>query len=78
MLEFEKQLIITGAEQKIRKDGTTYTLVHTMGENGQTFASVFKGDVNKIMSLKKMEIYKIRFDLSIGQYTRLSIIDISK
>ena len=76
MLDFEKALIITGAEQKVRKDGTTYTLVHVMGENGQTFSSVFKGDINKIMSLKKMEKYKIKFELSLGQYTRLSILDI--
>ena len=57
MLNFNKKLIITGAEQKVRKDGTVYTLIHVMGENGATFASVFKGDVNKVMSLNKMKEY---------------------
>ena len=58
MLQFEKQLIITGAEQKVRKDNTAYTLVHVLGENGATFACVYKGDINKVMSVKKMEKYK--------------------
>ena len=40
MLQFEKKLIITGAEQKVRKDGTLYTLIHVLGENGATFACV--------------------------------------
>ena len=73
MLEFNKKLVVTGAEQKIRKDGTAYTLVHVMGENGATFACVYKGDINKIMSLTKMEQYDITFELALGQYTRLSI-----
>lgn len=77
MLDFEKQLIITGAEQRVRKDGTSYTLIHIMGENGQTFSSVYKGDINKVMSLKKMEKYTIRFELYLGQYTRLSVTDIA-
>lgn len=76
MLEFEKELIITGAEQRLRKDGTSYTLLHIMGENGVTFSSVFKGDVNKVMSLQKMEKYNIKFELVLGQYTRLSVLEI--
>ena len=77
MLQFEKQLIITGAEQRVRKDGTVYTLVHVLGENGATFACVYKGDINKVMSIKKMEQYKVRFELVTGQYTKLSITDIA-
>ena len=57
MLQFEKQLIITGAEQRVRKDNTVYTLVHVLGENGATFACVYKGDINKVMSIKKMQTY---------------------
>lgn len=76
MLQFEKKLIITGAEQKVRKDGTLYTLIHVLGENGATFACVFKGDVNKVMSVKKMEQHNLKFEISVGQYTRISIIDI--
>ena len=76
MLQFEKKLIITGAEQKVRKDGTLYTLIHVLGENGSTFACVYKGDVNKVMSVKKMEQHNLKFELSVGQYTRVSIIDI--
>ena len=77
MLQFEKQLIITGAEQRVRKDSTVYTLVHVLGENGATFACVYKGDINKIMSIKKMQTYKLNFELVMGQYTRLSITDIA-
>ena len=44
MLQFEKQFIITGAEQKVRKDNTAYTLVHVLGENGATFACIYKGE----------------------------------
>ena len=77
MLQFEKELIITGAEQRVRKDSTVYTLVHVLGENGATFACVYKGDINKIMSIKKMQTYKLNFELVMGQYTRLSITDIA-
>ena len=77
MLQFEKELIITGAEQRVRKDSTVYTLVHVLGENGATFACVYKGDINKVMSIKKMEQYKVKFELVTGQYTRLSITDIA-
>ena len=77
MLQFEKELIITGAEQKIRKDNTAYTLVHILGENGATFACVYKGDINKIMSVKKMDKYNLKFELIMGQYTRLSVVDIA-
>ena len=73
MLQFEKQLIITGAEQKVRKDNTTYTLVHVLGENGATFACIYKGDINKVMSVKKMEKYNLCFVLVVGRYTILSI-----
>lgn len=76
MLEFEKNLMVTGAEQRIKKDGTAYTLLHIMGESGATFSAVFKGDINKVMSLKKMEKYKIKFELFLGQYVRLSVLDI--
>lgn len=76
MLQFEKQLIITGAEQKVRKDNTAYTLVHVLGENGATFACIYKGDINKVMSVKKMEKYNLCFELVVGRYTILSITDI--
>ena len=77
MLQFEKELIITGAEQRVRKDSTVYTLVHVLGENGATFSCVYKGDINKVMSIKKMQTYKLNFELVMGQYTRLSITDIA-
>lgn len=76
MIKFEKQAVITGAEQRIRKDNTAYTLVHVLGENGATFACVYKGDINKIMSIKSMGKYKVKFELTVGQYTKLSVIDI--
>ena len=78
MLQFEKKLIITGAEQKVRKDGTLYTLIHVLGENGATFACVYKGDVNKVMSVKKMEQHNLKFELSVGCVTiTLEVIGIS-
>ena len=76
MIQFNKKMVITGAEQKVRKDNTTYTLVHILGENGATFACVYKGDINKVMSVKKMDEYDLEFELSLGQYTRLSLVDI--
>lgn len=77
MLQFEKKLTITGAEQKVKKDNTTFTLVHVLGENGATFACIYKGDINKVMSVKKMEAYNLSFELFVGRYTTLSITDIN-
>jgi hypothetical protein len=78
MIQFEKELMITGAEQRTRKDDSTYILVHCLGENGQTFSCVFKGDANKVMQLKKMSTYQIDFELSLGKFTHLSVIDIKE
>ena len=77
MLEFTKKMIVTGAEQRMRKDGTPYVLVHVLGSNGQTFASIYKGDVNKIMTLEKMKEYNISFVVNVGQYTHININDIN-
>lgn len=77
MLEFNNKMIITGAEQRTRKDGTTYVLVHVLGSNGQTFACMYKGDVNKIMTLEKMKEYNIAFVVNVGQYTQININDIN-
>ena len=74
MLEFNKKLVVTGAEQKIRKDGTAYTLVHVMGENGATFACVYKGDINRIMSLTKMKEYDMN-EVSVQGIIDLYFID---
>lgn len=77
MLEFNKKMIVTGAEQRTKKDGSTYVLVHVLGSNGQTFASIYKGDVNKIMTLEKMKEYNISFVANVGQYTHININDIN-
>lgn len=77
MLEFNKKMIITGAEQRTKKDNSTYVLVHVLGTNGQTFACMYRGDVNKIMTLEKMKEYNIAFSVSVGQYTHISINDIN-
>ena len=77
MLEFTKKMIITGAEQRTRKDNTTYVLVHVLGSNGQTFACMYKGEVNKIMQIEKMNEYNISFVVNVGQYTHISINDIN-
>ena len=79
MLEFSKKIMITGAEQRVKKsDGSTYIIVHCMGDNGQTFGSMFKGDTNKIMQIEKMKEYDVKFAINVGQYTHLSILDINK
>lgn len=75
MVEFTKKMMITGAEQRVKKDGSTYVLVHVMGGNGQTFSSMYKGDVNKVMSLVKMREYDVDFVVNIGQYTHINILD---
>lgn len=78
MLNFTKKMIVTGAEQRVKKDGNSYVLVHVLGNNGQTFSCIYKGDVNKVMTLEKMQQYNIDFSVSIGQYTHISIVDINK
>lgn len=79
MLEFNKKLMITGAEQRVKKsDGSTYIIVHCMGDNGQTFGSMYRGDANKIMQLEKMKEYNVKFLISVGQYTHISILDIER
>lgn len=77
MLEFNKKMMITGAEQRNKKDGSTYILVHVLGGNGQTFACMYKGDANKIMQLEKMKEYDLSFVINIGQYTHVNIADIN-
>lgn len=77
MLDFNKDMIITGAEQRYKKDGTGYVIVHVLGDNGQTFPCMFRGDVNKVMSLEKMKKYEISFVVNVGRYTNISIIDIN-
>ena len=77
MLQFTQKMTITGAEQRTRKDGTTYILVHVLGTNGQTFACMYKGEPNKIMQLEKMKEYNIHFNVNVGQYTQISINDIN-
>ena len=77
MLKFNKKMIVTGAEQRTKKDGSNYVLVHVLGGNGQTFACMYKGDVNKIMTLEKMKEYNISFNVNVGQYTHISIDDIN-
>ena len=76
MLQFEKEMIITGAEQRVKKDNTSYTLIHVLLGNATTCSCVYKGDINKIMSLKPLEKYPIQFELSVGRYTSLSVVDI--
>lgn len=76
MLEFVKNCIVTGAEQRQRKDQSTYMLVHVLGDNGQTVSCMYKGDSNKIFSIDKMKNYDVKFSLTVGQYTHVQILDI--
>lgn len=76
MLNFSKKCVITGAEQRTKKDGNTYTIVHVLGDNGQTMGCMYKGNIDKIFSLVKMKEYKVTFTLNVGQYTSCVIDDI--
>lgn len=78
MLEFNKECIVTGAEQRTKKDNTQYTLIHILGDNGQTLSCIYKGDVNKVFTLKKMNTYNVLFNLNVGQYTSCVIADINE
>lgn len=76
MLEFTKQLIVTGAEQRTKKDGSTYILIHVLGDSGVTVSCLYKGDSNKVLNLEKMKVHNISFSLNVGKYTQLTIADI--
>lgn len=76
MIQFEKKCLVTGAESRVKKDGTSYILVHVMTDNGTTVSCMFKGDPNQVMGLVKMQEYNIDFYISVGQYTHLAINDI--
>lgn len=76
MLEFEKICLVTGAEQRTKKDGNTYTIIHILGDNGQTLSCMYKGDMNKVFSLQKMNEYNVKFNLNVGQYTSCTISDV--
>lgn len=78
MIEFNKSMIVTGAEQRVKKDGNTYILVHVLSDTGVTISCMYKGDPNKIMGLEKMVKYDIKFNVSCGQYTHLTVLDINK
>jgi len=78
MIEFVKSCIVTGAEQRTKKDNSTYILIHVLGDNGQTVSCMFKGDNNKIFDLKKMNTYDVTFAIHVGQYTALSVLDINE
>jgi hypothetical protein len=78
MLEFERKVMITGAEQRQKKDGTSYILIHVMGDNGVTLSCMYKGDANKVMGLEKMSDYSVKFSISVGQYTQFNVVDINK
>lgn len=78
MIEFRKKVMITGAEQRTKKDGSTYILVHVLTDSGVTCSCMFKGDANKVMGIEKMTEYNVDFVVSVGQYTHLTIKDINK
>lgn len=78
MIEFTKKMLITGAEQRTKKDGNTYILVHVLTDSGVTCSCMYKGDPNKVMGIEKMSQYNVTFTVSVGQYTQLNILDINK
>ena len=78
MIEFNKIMMITGAEQRTKKDGSTYILVHVLSDSGVTVSCMYKGDPNKIMGLEKMTRYDVSFTVNCGQYTHLMVSDINK
>ena len=77
MLNFEREVIITGIERKTNTEkGTSYILIHVLGDEGVTISPIYKGDENKVFDVKKMEKYYCSFSFVGGKYPRLEILDI--
>lgn len=73
-MEFIKEMVITGIEQCVSKNGNTYVLIHILLENGQTVACMYRSeDPLDLGSIKKMEKNKILFYLVVGRYTQLYV-----
>ena len=53
MLQFEKEMVITGAEQRVKKDNTSYTLVHVLLGNATTCSCV--------STYRQFKLYRIFF-----------------
>lgn len=76
MLNFDKQVIITGIEKKVKQDQTSYVLIHVLGDEGVTESCKYCGDENKIFDVKKMQPYNCSFSFVGGKYPKVEILDI--
>ena len=54
MLEFIEELVVTGIDERISKQGNKYTIVNYLGENGQTFGTVAECNIPNIKQLDKV------------------------
>jgi hypothetical protein len=78
MLNFKRSVLITGVEERQKTDGSTYVLIHVLGDEGVTVSCQYKGDKNKIFGLKKMSSYECDFSFVGGKYPTLHILDIEQ
>lgn len=77
MITFEKELIYTGQEtRKSQKTDNDYTLLSFLGENGQTFTTLF----NDIFpnNIKPLDSVVANLKLTPGRYFRFETLSLEK
>lgn len=74
MLILKKELFCTGIEKRTSKNGNEYTLIKYLEENGDTFSTVFIGDISMLSNIKRMENVKVDLELLTGRYMQLRTI----
>lgn len=74
-MKFNKELIITGVERKIKKDNSEYYIVHVLMENGQTCSLMYKGNVSDLQNIQSMQKHYLELEVSINKYgTRVDVL----
>lgn len=71
MLEFMEELIVTGVDERISKQGNKYTIINYLGETGQTFGTVCECPVP---NLKQLEKVNATLKVYPGRYLQLKTI----
>lgn len=72
-----QQMVFTGCEKKTSKKGTEYYLVRLLEENGEQISVMTDVDPNELGVLKKLESYVCDFELTLGRYMNLKLININ-
>ena len=71
MLEFIEELVVTGIDERVSKQGNKYTIVNYLGENGQTFGTICDCNVPNINQLDRV-VAKLK--VIPGRYLQLKTI----